>query len=130
MRYTGARLAQAVPLLILISVAAFAIMHAAPGGPMTIYARNSPVSGSQIARTRQSMGLDEPLPVQYIKWLGSLLRGDWGHSFASGRPVLPVILERVPATLLLLATAFTIALTLALVLGVVAALTQHSKLDH
>jgi peptide/nickel transport system permease protein len=74
-----------VPLLILISVAAFAIMHAAPGGPMTIYARNSPVSGSQIARTRQSMGLDEPLPVQYIKWLGSLLRGDWGHSFASGR---------------------------------------------
>jgi peptide/nickel transport system permease protein len=130
MRYAGARLAQAVPLLILISVAAFAIMHAAPGGPMTIYARNSPVSGSQIARTRQSMGLDEPLPVQYIKWLGSLLRGDWGHSFASGRPVLPVILERVPATLLLLATAFTIALTLALVLGVVAALTQHSKLDH
>jgi peptide/nickel transport system permease protein len=76
------------------------------------------------------MGLDDPLPVQYVKWLGSLLRGDWGYSFSNGRPVLLVILERVPATLLLLTAAFTIALTLALLLGTVAALGQQSRLDH
>jgi len=112
MRYAAARMAQAVPLLLLVSVAAFAIMQLAPGGPTTAYAHNPLVSGEQIAKIRQAMGLDDPLPIQYVKWLTSMLRGDWGYSFADGRPVLTVIAERLPATLLLMTAAVTVAVSI------------------
>jgi peptide/nickel transport system permease protein len=121
---------QAVPLLLLVSLAAFAIMHLAPGGPTSAYAHNPLVSGEQIARIRQAMGLDDPWPEQYLRWLGSLLQGGWGYSYADGRPVLTVILERLPATLLLMTAAFAVALLFALPLGVLGAVRQYSKLDH
>lgn len=130
MRYAAERVAQAVPLLLLVSVAAFVLMHLAPGGPTTAYAHDPLVSGQQIAVIRRAMGLDDPLPVQYARWLGSLLRGDWGYSLVDGRPVVTVILERVPATLLLLATSFAIALALAVPLAVVAAVRRNSAVDH
>jgi len=129
-RYAAARLAQAVPLLFLVSVAGFSLMHLAPGGPTIAYAHNPLVSGAQIASIRRGMGLDDPLPQQYLKWLVSLLRGDWGYSFVDGRSVQVVILERVPSTLLLMTTALAIALALALPLGILAAARRNSILDH
>jgi peptide/nickel transport system permease protein len=129
MRYAGRRIAQAAPLLLLVSVAAFAVIHLAPGGPTTAYTHNPLVSGEQIAAIRRSMGLDDPWPLQYVKWLGSLLHGNWGYSFVDGRPVLTAILERVPATLLLMATSIAIAIALALPLGIVAAIRRGSRLD-
>ncbi|HXM55715.1 MAG TPA: ABC transporter permease [Candidatus Dormibacteraeota bacterium] len=130
MRYAAARIVQAVPLLLLVSVASFAVMHLAPGGPTTVLAHNPMVSGEQIAVIRASMGLDDPAPVQYVKWFSSVLRGNWGYSLVDGRPVTTVILERLPATLLLMSASFVVALALAVVLGVVAALRPRSKLDH
>lgn len=130
MKYTAGRLLQALPLLLLISLASFAIMRAAPGGPLVAYAHNPLVSPGQIARIRASLGLDDPWYLQYWKWLGSILRGDWGYSYQDGRPVLTVILERVPATLLLMSAAFLISVTCALVLGTIAAVRQYSRLDH
>jgi peptide/nickel transport system permease protein len=129
-RYAAERVAQAAPLLLLVSIAAFAVMHLAPGGPTTEYAHNPLVSARQIAAIRRGMGLDDPLPVQYVKWLSSLLRGDWGYSLVDGRPVAAVIFERVPATLLLLTMSFAIGVALAVPLGVVAAVRRHSALDH
>jgi peptide/nickel transport system permease protein len=119
-----------MPLLALVSVVTFGILHLAPGGPTTAYAHNPLVSGAQIAKIRAGMGLDDPLPAQYVKWLGSLLRGTWGYSFADGRPVLTVIAERLPATLLLMAAAFVIAGAIAGPLGILAARRQYSRLDH
>jgi peptide/nickel transport system permease protein len=104
-------------------------MHLAPGGPTTAYAHTSLVSGDQVAKIRRGMGLDDPMPVQYVRWLASLLRGDWGYSFVDGRPVLTVVLERAPATLLLTAAAFVLALTCAVPLGILAAVRPHSRLD-
>ncbi len=130
MRYAARRVAHAGPLLLLVSVASFGIMHLAPGGPTTAYTHNPLVSGRQIAAIRRAMGLDDPWPVQYLRWLGSLLRGDWGYSLVDGRPVLTVILERVPATLLLMSTAFALALALALPFGIVAAMRPRSTVDH
>lgn len=130
MRYAAARIAQAAPLLLLVSLAAFAVMHLAPGGPTTAYAHNPLVSGSQIAAIRRGMGLDDPLPVQYVRWLTSLLQGNWGYSLVDGRPVLTVILERAPATLLLMAAAFTIAIGLAVPIGVLAAARPGSRIDN
>jgi peptide/nickel transport system permease protein len=123
-------MAQAAPLLLLLSVAGFAIMQLAPGGPTTAYGHNPLVSGQQIAEIRASMGLNDPWPEQYAKWLISLLRGNWGYSFVDGRPVLSVILERLPATLLLTTAALTIAITLGLPLGALSAVRRYSKFDH
>ena len=129
-RYAVARAAQAVPLLLLVSVAAFGIMHLAPGGPTTMYARGHQISAEHLAAIRAALGLDEPWPVQYWRWLTSLLRGNWGYSIADGRPVLTVIVERVPATLLLMAAAAAVALSLAVPVGIVAAVRRYSWLDH
>jgi peptide/nickel transport system permease protein len=130
MRYAAARVAQAAPLLLLVSAAAFGIMHLAPGGPLTAYAHNPLVSGERLAALRHSMGLDDPWPVQYVKWLSSVVGGNWGYSSVDGRPVATVILERLPATLLLMGTSLAIASLLALPLGIVAAVRRGSKLDH
>src|SRR5258707_131204 len=127
MRYAAGRIVQAAPLLLLVSVATFVVMHLAPGGPTTAYAHNPLVSGSQIAALRRGMGLDDPWPVQYMRWLTSLLRGSWGYSLADGRPVTTVIVERAPATLLLMTASFAIAFSLAVPLGIVAAVRQRSK---
>lgn len=129
-QYSANRVLQAIPLLLLVAVASFAIMHLAPGGPMAAYAHNPLVSPGQIAKIRASLGLDDPGYIQFFKWLGSMLHGDWGYSYQDGRPALTVILERLPATLLLMGSALFLAIALAFLLGVVSAVRQYSKLDY
>lgn len=129
-RYAAGRVLQAVPLLLLVSVASFAVMHLAPGGPLTAYAHNQQVTPRQLALIKQELGLNDPGYVQYFKWLFSVLRGDWGFSYQDGRPVLTVIAERLPATLLLMGAALLISVALALVIGIVGATRQYSKLDY
>lgn len=128
--YVTRRIANAVPLLLGISVILFIILHLAPGGPADIYAEIPGVNAEVIANLERELGLDQPLPVQYGRWLTSALRGQWGYSIRSGRPVIKDVRERIPATLLLGGTAFTLALVLAIPLGVLSALRQYSLLDY
>ncbi len=121
------RCAQSVPLLFVISLLVFALIHAAPGGPLSTYLENPNVRPEDIARLRQAMGLDRSLSAQYVAWVLAFLRGDWGYSFADGRPVLERLTERVPATLELVGAASVIALLLALPIGVFAA--THRRFD-
>ena len=123
------RLAQAIPLLLLISVLVFALIHAAPGGPLAIYLENPNVRPEDIVRLRRSLGLDRPLPVQYLAWLRGFVVGDWGFSYADGRPVLERIGERVPATLELIAASLVIAGAWAVPAGVVAAARRRGRFD-
>jgi peptide/nickel transport system permease protein len=80
------RVLQAVPLLLLISLLVFLLIHAAPGGPLSIYLSNPNVRPQDIERLRRALGLDEPLWRQYFSWLAAFARGDWGYSFSDGRP--------------------------------------------
>ena len=123
------RLAQAVPLLLIISALAFALIHAAPGGPLAIYLENPNVRPEDIARLRHALGLDRSLPAQYASWLVSFMRGDWGYSYADGRPVTMRILERIPATLELSGASLLVALLAAIPIGVIAAVRQGSIFD-
>ena len=107
------RLAQAVPLLLVVSAIVFALLHAVPGGPLAAYLENPNVRPEDIARLRTAYGLDRPLPVQYGAWLMAFVRGDWGMSFADGRPVFERLLERLPATLELAGVSGVVALSLA-----------------
>ncbi len=128
-RFVLVRLAQAVPLLVGISFLAFLLLRAMPGGPTAAYYGNASVTGEDLARIERELGLDRPLPVQYLTWLGAFLRGDWGTSFVSRRPVLDMVLERLPATLELMAVALTLALVVAVPLGVLAAVRKYTWVD-
>jgi peptide/nickel transport system permease protein len=121
MPFLGRRLAQTVPLLLVVSLLVFALIHSAPGGPLSLYLDNPNVRPADIERLRRQMGLDRPLAEQYVAWLWSFVRGDWGFSYADGRPVIDRLLERVPATLELVGTSTILAVIVALVTGVLAA---------
>jgi len=123
------RAAQSIPLVLLVSVLVFALLHAAPGGPLAIYLENPGVRPEDIERLRRSLGLDQPLHIQYVKWLTGFLRGDWGFSLSDGRPVAQRMLERVPATLELAGASLAIALLAALPSGILSAIRRGGWFD-
>ena len=124
-RFVVRRVAQSVPLLLVISLLIFALIHAAPGGPLSTYLENPNVRPEDIERLRKAMGLDRPLGMQYLSWLGAFVRGDWGFSYADGRPVLDRLVERIPATLELVGVACVMALIAALPAGIFAAINRR-----
>jgi peptide/nickel transport system permease protein len=128
-RFLARRCLQALPLLLVISVLVFALIHAAPGGPLAMYLANPNVRPEDIERLRRALGLDRPLWQQYGSWLAAFVRGDWGYSFSDGRPVTSRVLERVPATLELVGVALAAALALALPLGIVSAVRRGRAFD-
>jgi peptide/nickel transport system permease protein len=118
------RLATAVPLLLVISGVVFALIHAAPGGPTAVFLSNPGVRPEDIERLQRALGLDQPLWVQYLRWLGAYVRGDWGYSMTDNRAVLDRVLERAPATFELTAASLVLALILTLALATLATLTR------
>ncbi len=129
-RYIVRRFLQAFPLLLLISVVMFVLLRLIPGGPMAVYGNNPNMTAEDFARLEHDLGLDAPLYVQYLRWLGAILRGDWGYSLASKRPVLVEIGERLPNTIYLIGTTLTVTLIIAVPIGILSAVRQYSVLDH
>jgi peptide/nickel transport system permease protein len=129
-RYVRRRLLQMVPLLFGISVLIFLIIQAAPGGPEAVFLENRLfIDPSVIEAFRQRLGLDQPLPIQYVRWLTAVFSGNFGISFTTGRPVADMLLERLPATLELMSVAFAFAAIVAVPLGVYSAVRQYSLFD-
>jgi peptide/nickel transport system permease protein len=128
--YVLRRLAGTIPMLLGVSVLLFIVLHLAPGGPTDVYAENPSVPPEALENIKRELGLDQPLPVQYVRWLAAFVRGEWGYSIRSGQPVIETALERLPATLLLGGTAFVLALALALPLGVFSALRRYTGIDY
>ena len=128
--YIARRLIQAIPLLLGISVASFAILKAVPGGPLAAYEANPDFTDEDLRRLESTLGLDQPVPVQYLSWLSKFIAGDWGYSFVSHQPVLGLIGERLPNTIYLMGTVFITVLVLAIPIGVLTAVKQYSWFDH
>ena len=112
------RVAVCIPLLVVISLGVFGLIHLIPGGPMAVYLSSPGVRPEDLERLTRALGLDQPLWQQYVKWLGGFVSGEWGFSFSDGRPVLDRIAERLPATLELVGISLTVAVALTLPLGV------------
>jgi peptide/nickel transport system permease protein len=129
-RYTLNRLGQAALLLLGVSVIGFALMHLAPGGPLALYTINPTVTAQDIARVKVQFGLDQPMYVQYAKWATGMLTGHWGYSFFGGRPVAPIVLERLPATLELMGSALLLALVVGVTTGILAAVRRNTVFDY
>ncbi len=127
--YIGRRLLQSVPLLIGVSIIGFALMHLAPGGPLAVYTLNPTITNQDIERIRIVLGLDQPVHIQYFKWASGMFTGNWGNTFFGGRPVLDVILERMPPTFLLMGSALSLAILIGATIGVLGAIRRYSIFD-
>ena len=125
-KYLIKRLLQSIPILIGISIMTFAIMQLAPGNPMQTMI-DPKISAEEIERAQENLGLNDSLPVQYFNWITQILQGNLGYTIKTGQPVGQLILERLPATLLLTGTAFIIAFVFGVPLGVYSA-TKRNKL--
>ena len=118
------------PLMVGISIVVFALIQAAPGGPeAALLSSGRFVDPSVVEAYRIKLGVDQPVPVQYLRWAATALTGDLGVSYATTRPVVRMIGERLPATLELMASAFLLAAFLAAAIGLASALRPHSWID-
>jgi peptide/nickel transport system permease protein len=127
--YIARRTIQALFTLMIITMVCF-ILTRFSADPLAQYATNPNMTAADRAALRERLGLNQPLPVQYIKWLGLAVQGDLGKSFFSKQPVLEMIGQRLPMTLTLMITAEICTLTIALILGIVSAVKQYSLLDN
>lgn len=124
------RLLQAIPLMIGVSIIGFAMMHLAPGGPLAVYTLNPTITAQDIERIKHVFGLDQPIYIQYLKWASGLFTGNWGNTFFGGRPVLDVILERMPATFLLMGSGMSVAVLIGMLIGILGAVRRYSVFDY
>jgi peptide/nickel transport system permease protein len=124
------RILQAVPILIGISLVAFILLQLTPGGPTAAYRGIANIRGEDLARIEAELGYDRPIIIQYFSWLGQFVTGDWGISFVARRPVFGLIMERLPATLLLMAAGITVSLIISIPLGLLAAIKRDTWVDH
>lgn len=129
--YILRRLLYAIPTLIGISVIVFVITRLSPGDPVRLYTFGAlDITEADIEALREYYGLNKSLPLQYVDWLGQVVRGDFGMSLTYNRPALPLLLERMPATLQLAFAALLLQLAIGIPLGVTAALRRGSWVDN
>jgi len=117
-----------IPVALLVTIIIFVLIRMAPGDPVLTYAGEEK-DPATIQVIRQQLGLDQPLPVQYVAWLSHAVRGDLGRSFQTKQPVLQAITERLPVTLELGLAAVTISVSIALIVGTISALNRNGVVD-
>ena len=127
-KYLVRRLLGAIPLVVGIATIVFFAVNLAPGDPALRFLAPG-MSQEVIDQMRANFGLDQPLGVRYLKWLGAMITGDFGFSFSHSRPVLDVIRDFLPNTLILSAAALLVSFALGVLLGTVQAVRQYSRLD-
>lgn len=130
-RYLVTRIAQTILVMIIVSMMTFFFLSVLPGDPVTaqIGADAGGFSDELLEQARRDLGLDKPLPVQYVNWLGDILTGDWGRSIRTKEAVLTALGDRAPVTLQLTISAMLISLLISLPIGIAASLRRNSWLD-
>jgi ABC-type dipeptide/oligopeptide/nickel transport system permease component len=129
MRYLVTRLLAVIPVLLGVSVVVFSMLHLVPGDPVKMMLSEFQTSPEQIARLRAQLHLDEPLPQQFGRFLWNAVRGDFGYSIRTKRPVHTEILENLPSTITLALAGMGVAVSLGVTLGIIAAVRQRSWFD-
>ncbi|MEX1257595.1 MAG: ABC transporter permease [Gemmatimonadota bacterium] len=127
--FLGRRLLGAIPLILGILTLIFFLMHLAPGDPTTRYFDPN-ISPEVIAQMRANLGLDQPLPIQYLRWMGAFVRGDFGYSFGQMRPIADILPEVMWNTLQLTLVSLVIIFVLGMLIGIYQAVRQYSTGDN
>lgn len=130
LRYVLGRVWQSLVLLLIVSFIGFMVLSLAPGGPLSQFALSPGMTQAQLDKIAAQMGLDRPLPMQYLEWLGNLLVGDWGRSYRDGQPVLDIIGRHMSATLMLMGTATVLAVLIGATVGIISAVRKGSVFDY
>jgi peptide/nickel transport system permease protein len=130
--YMARRALGLVPLVIGLSIIVFLLIHAAPGDPaVAMMGEQAARNPAYLEQARKNLGLDQPLPIQYLKWAGNILQGDFGTAYTFNRkPVLDLIGERFWATIQLQSLGLFIGLAIAVPVGIVSATRQYSTVDN
>lgn len=130
--YIGKRLLQLIPILIGITLLTFILMNISSADAVDMMEQNTGTvwSEEQKEAVRAELGLDQPLPVQYLKWLGGVLTGDMGESYISGQPVFSTFMSKLPATIYLTVVSVFLTVIVSVPLGVLAAVRQNRFLDY
>lgn len=121
---------QSVVLLLIVSVIGFAILHLAPGGPLSQFSAGGEMTHADLDRLTEQLGLNRPLPVQYGEWLLRTLRGDWGISYRDHQPVTQVIGSHIGATLELMLSSTFLAMLVGAWIGIIGAVKRYSLFDY
>lgn len=121
-----------IPLLILATMIAFAIMQLAPGGPenMILAGEDASIDPSALVALREQWGLNDPIHVQYARWIGNVVKGDFGYSYFQRRPVVDIITEALPNTLQLSIVVLLLSYSIAIPIGIISAVKQYSWFDY
>ena len=135
-KFIGQRLVEAIPVVLLASLLVFAILHLIPGDPVDVmmgaaaFGVGTPEQRIALAeQIRDDLGLNDPLAIQYVRWLGNAVRGDLGQSYIQHQAVTKLILDRLPSTLELAGAAMLLSIVLGMSLGVIAAVKRSSPID-
>ncbi len=128
--YIIKRTLQAIPILLGASTIIFFLMHAAPGDPTSIYLADPNIDPAVIEQMRRNLGLDQPIHIQYFRWISSFLTGDFGYSFSQHRPISDILKDAIPNTLLLSSIALIVIFIVGVVVGTIQAVRQYSWMDN
>jgi peptide/nickel transport system permease protein len=123
------RILIAIPVLFGVTIFNFFIINLAPGNPVDMYV-SPDVTAADIEIKKEALGLNDPIYIQYLHWLGNLLKGDFGFSYSTYEPVTNMIFERLGPTLILMGTALFIAYLIAIPIGILSATRQYSWIDY
>lgn len=129
-RYLLLRFWQSIVLLFIVSLIGFMVLNLAPGGPLSQYTLTPGMTKEALDRIAEQMGLNRPLPIQYLDWLWNMVQGDWGNSYRDGRPVLEVINRHLFATLLLMGSSTLISAVIGTWIGIRSALRAGTVFDY
>ncbi len=129
-KYIIRRLLQAVPLLFIITVITFIIINTAPGDPVYMFVSPDQMDTANLDLIRAQLGLDKPMIVRYFIWLGGVLKGDFGLSFFYRRPVMEVLFESLPNTIILALSATIFSFAVAIPAGITSAIKRNSAFDY
>ena len=131
-KYIIKRLLQLIPILIGITLLTFVLMNASSTDAVDVMEQNTGTSWTEEQKeaVRAELGLDKPLPVQYLVWLGNLLRGDMGESYISGQPVFSQFVSKLPATIYLTITSILLTVILSIPLGILSAVRKNKFTDY
>jgi len=124
------RLVALIPVLLIVSLIVFLIMSFIPGDPIDVMYGMEAISDEVRAALEHKLGLDQPILVQYFRWLGRLLTGDWGVSFINGQPVFELVIQKLPKTFLLAVSSMIVALLISFPLGIISATNRNTSLDY
>ena len=127
--YIRTRLLSSIPVVLGVSVLVFSMLHFLPGDPVVIMLGEAAGSPERLAELREQLGLNDPLPVQYARFLGNAVRGDFGRSIRTNRPVFDEIREQAPNTIQLTVAGLGLAIVVGVMLGVLAGRFQNSWID-